>query len=113
VTDFNRVCVQFDADPRFAAALEGGAASQLQSAVIAACESVFQRLPSDHTKLTVTFTRHVDRIEVAISHDGEAAGTRSPGPPSTDGVDHVQFESKAGRSVVLLTKFLVQGAPKL
>lgn len=131
VADPNTVTLHFDADPRFAAAaggvaryfgessgLENRPASQLQVAVVAACQGAFENLTSQHPRLTVTFTRHADRIDVAVSHEGEAApavelDTIVSRATSTDGVDRVQYETKRGRTVTLLTKYLAQGARKL
>ncbi len=130
VADPNSVSLQIDADTRFAAAaggvaryfgdtsgLEGGPASQLQAAVVAACQEAFEHLTAEHSHLTVTFTRHADRIEVAISHEGESApavglDTIASGAAALDGVDRVQFETKGSRTVTLLTKYLAQGAPR-
>jgi hypothetical protein len=130
VADPNSVSLQIDADARFAAGaggvaryvgdssgLEAGAASQLQAAVVAACQEAFEHLTNEHSRLTVTFTRHPDRIEVAISHEGGAKpalglDTIAAGSLALDGVDRVQFETKGNRAVTLLTKYLVQGAPR-
>jgi hypothetical protein len=130
VPDPNSVSLQIDADSRFAAGaggvaryfgdssgLEAGAASQLQAAVVAACQEAFEHLTTEHSHLTVTFTRHPDRIEVAISHEGGAKPALgldaiAAGSAALDGVDRVQFEAKGNGAVTLLTKYLAQGAPK-
>jgi hypothetical protein len=122
------VSIQIDADVRFAAAaggaarylgdsagLETGPASQLQAAVVSACEEAFEHLsPGEH--LIVTFTVHPDRIEVALSHEGGAnpavgLNTIAAGSSVLGGVDRVQYETRGTRAVTLLTKYLKQGAP--
>lgn len=130
MTDPNSVSLQIDADPRFAAGaggvaryfgdtsgLESGPASQLQTAVAAACQEAFEHLTAEHSHLTVTFTRHPDRIEVAIAHEGESApavglDTIASGAASLDGVDRVQYETHGSRTVTVLTKYLIQGAAR-
>ncbi len=130
MADPNSVSLQIDSDPRFAAAaggvaryfadtsgLEDGPVSQLQVAVVAACQEAFEHLTPEHPHLTVTFTRHADRIEVALSHEGESApavglDTIASGAAALDGVDRVQYETKGGRTITLLTKYLTQGAPR-
>ena len=97
------------------AGLEGDAPQQLQAAVVAACEEAFERLPSGRP-LTVLFTRHADRIEVAISHEGASApavGLDSivAGASAMNGVDRIQYETQDGRAVTRLTKYIGQGAP--
>ena len=124
------VSLQIDADSRFAAGaggvaryfgdssgLESASTSQLQSAVVAACQEAFEHLTPEHPHLTVTFTRHADRIEVAISHEGESApavglDTIASGAATLDGIDRVQYETLGSRTVTLLTKYLAQGAPR-
>jgi hypothetical protein len=138
-TEPKSICLHIDADPRFAAAaggvaryladgagLEDNAISQLQRAVIAACQEVFEYLTDDHPRLDVTFSRHSDRIEVALSHEGEASpavgldaiagfaaqgGGGSGGSPILGGVDRVQYETQGGVAVTRLTKYIRQGAP--
>jgi hypothetical protein len=130
VADPSSVSIQIDADPRFAAAaggvaryfgdssgLEGGATSQLQAAIVAACQEAFEHLTPKHPHLTITFTRHADRIEVALSHGGESVpavglDAIASGAAALDGVDRVQYETKGGRTVTLLTKYVAQGAPR-
>ena len=128
VSDLTSVSLRIDADPRFAAGaggvaryfadmadLDSGPAAQLQSAVVVACQAAFEHVTPGHP-LTVTFTRHADRIEVAISHDGASVPTigldkGTAGVGSTDGVDRIQYETKGSRALTLLTKYLTQGAP--
>jgi hypothetical protein len=131
--------MQIDADARFAAAaggvaryladnsgLENEATSQLQAAVVAACQEAFEYLSEDHPHLNVTLTRYADRIEVALSHEGEAAPAigldtiagfaaqlgGAPGRSSVlDGVDRVQYETQGSVAVTRLTKYISQGLP--
>jgi hypothetical protein len=129
-----RIRLQIDADPRFAAAaggvarfladsagLEGQLAAQLQAAVIAACQEAFGRLNGDQPHLDVTFTRHDDRIEVAMSQEGGAlpavgldtiAGFAPPGSaPVMNGIDRVQYEGQGKTAVTRLTKYLSRAIP--
>ncbi len=138
-TEEKSFCLRIDADARLAAAvggvaryladragLENDAASQLQKAVIAACQEAFEYLSEDHPRLDVTLSRHSDRIEVALSHEGETspavgldtiagfaapAGGASCGSSVLDGVDRVQYETQGGTAVTRLTKYINQGAP--
>lgn len=138
-TEPKSICLHIDADARFAAAaggvaryiadcagLEDNAISQLQEAVIAACQEVFEYLTDDHPRLDVTFTRHSDRIEVALSHEGETSpavgldtiagfvaqgGGVSGGSAVLGRVDRVQYETQGGVAVTRLTKYIRQGAP--
>jgi hypothetical protein len=131
--------MQIDADARFAAAaggvaryladnsgLENEATSQLQAAVVAACQEAFEYLSEDHPHLNVTLTRYADRIEVALSHEGETAPAvgldtiagfaaqlgGAPGRSSVlDGVDRVQYETQGSVAVTRLTKYISQGLP--
>jgi hypothetical protein len=133
--------MQLDADTRLAAAagsvvrfmadaagLESSVIAQLQSAVLAACAAAFEHLTRKHPHLDVTFSRYSDRIEVALSHEGDASpavgldaiagfasrtagGTSSPG--TFVGVDRVQFETHGVEIVTRLTKYLGKVAPKL
>jgi hypothetical protein len=127
-TEPKTLCLQIDADARFAAGaggvarffaetagLEGDAPPQLQAAVTAACQEAFEHL-SGNRPLTVSFTRYADRIEVALSHQGEsipAVGLDSiaAGASAMNGVDRIQYESQDGRAVTRLTKYIGQGAP--
>ncbi len=104
------------------AGLENDATSQLQKAVVAACQEVFEYLTEDHPRLEVTLSRHSDRIEVALSHEGEAApavgldtiagfAAQAGGSPVLGGVDRVQYETQGCVAVTRLTKYISQGAP--
>ena len=127
------------ADPRLAAAVGGAARcladaagmenealSHLQSAIVAACQEAFEHLTAEHPHLDVTLTRLPDRIEVALSHQGETSpavgldtiagfaaqvGDTSGGPAVLGGVDRVQYEAQGGVAVTRLTKYIGQGAP--
>ena len=131
--------VQIDADARLAAAIggaarylaeaagmENGRAMQLQSSVVAACVEVFQYLTGDHPHLQVTLARFSDRIEVALSHHGDASpaggldsiagfaalhgGGEARANPFV-GFDRVQHETHGGESVTRLTKYLGRVPP--
>jgi hypothetical protein len=133
--------MQLDADTRLAAAaggvvrfladaagLESSAIVQLQAAVIAACAAAFEHLTREHPYLDVTFARYSDRIEVALSHEGDASpavgldaiagfaarragGASSPG--TFAGVDRIQYETHGVEIVTRLTKYLGKVAPKI
>jgi hypothetical protein len=133
-TELQSFRVQIDADARLAAAvggvarflgdtarLEETATAQLQSSVVAACIEVFQYLTGMHPHLRVTLARFSDRIEVALSHHGDAspalgldsiaglasqAGGRKGGANPFVGVDRVQFETHGGEAVTRLTKYI-------
>ena len=135
-TDSKSIRLQIEADARLAAAvggaarylaqaagLEDEAISQLQSAVVAACQEAFEHLSEDHPQLDVTLTRLPDRIEVALSHQGEtspavgldtiagfAASSDPSGRPAVlGGVDRVQYETHGGAAITRLTKYVAQG----
>jgi len=132
--------VQIDADARLAAAVGGaaryladaagmgnGKAMQLQSSVVAACVEVFHYLTGDHPHLQVTLARFADRIEVALSHHGDASpavgldsiagfaaqlsGERGASP--FVGVDRVQYETHGGETVTRLTKYIGKVPPNI
>jgi hypothetical protein len=131
--------LQIDGDARLAAAaggvaryladnsgLENEATSQLQAAVVAACQEAFECLSEDHPHLNVTLARYADRIEVALSHEGDAApaigldtiagfAAQVGGAPGTSsvlcGVDRVQYETQGNVAVTRLTKYISQGMP--
>jgi len=126
--------VQIDADVRLAAAvggaaryladdagLENNAVAQLQSSVVAACVEVFQYLTVEHPHLQVMLTHFADRIEVALSHHGDASpavgldsiagfaaqiGDGRGGANPFSGVDRVQYETHGGEFVTRLTKYI-------
>jgi hypothetical protein len=130
-----------DADVRLAAAvggaaryladsagMENDAVSQLQSSVVAACREVFEDLTADAPQLHVTLTRFADRIEVTLSHRGEAlpalgldmiagfagrAETSGDVPGVFGGVDRVQYESRGGEAITRLTKYIGEVTPRI
>jgi hypothetical protein len=138
-TESKSIRLQIDADPRLAAAIGGAAryladaagmeneaTAQLQSAVIAACVSAFQQLTENHPHLDVTLTRLSDRIEVALSYQGETApavgldtiarsASQQRGGPGGGGVfggvDRIQYETQGNVAVTRLTKYISQGTP--
>ena len=136
--------MQIEADPRLAAAaggaaryfadaagLEAPAIAGWQTAIVAACKEAFAHLTREHPRLDVSFTRLVDRLEVALSREGETApavgldsltglspqGGGEPdkqrtGSPVMRGVDRVQYESKDGTAVTRLTKYIAPTTPR-
>jgi hypothetical protein len=135
-TELKSICLQIDADARLAAAvggaarcfadaggLETAAVSQLQAVAIAACQEAFEHLSANNPHLEVTLTRFADRIEVALSHHGDAApavgldaiagfaaqvGGSGAGQGALSGVDRVQYETHGTAVVTRLTKYLSQ-----
>jgi hypothetical protein len=133
--------LQLDADVRLAAAvggaaryladcagMENDAISQWQSSVVAACREAFEDLTGDLLHLDVTLTRFADRIEVALSHRGNAlpavgldtiAGfaERVTGGGTVagifGGVDRIQYETQGGHAVTRLTKYIDEITPRL
>jgi hypothetical protein len=124
--------MQIDADVRLAAAaggaaryfadvagLEGAALTQLQAATIAACQEAFEHLTAECPHLEVTLIHFPDRIEVALSHQGDAkpavgldtvAGfakemNGGAGQHVFAGVDRVQYEMHGREVVTRLTKY--------
>lgn len=138
-TEFKIIRLQIDADPRLAAAvggavryladaagMENDATAQLQTAVVAACREAFEHLTESHPHLNVTLTRHSDRIEVALSYEGDTApavgldtiaksasqdGGSSGRGGVLSGVDRIQYEMQGKLAVTRLTKYISQGAP--
>ena len=99
--------VRFFAD---AAGLENSVIAQLQLTVVTACTEAFEYLSRQHPHLGIDFTRFSDRLEVALSHPGDAARTNS-GTPA--GVDRVQYETHGAEVVTRLTKYLGKVTPIL
>ena len=136
--------MRIEADPRLAAAaggaaryfadaagLEGPAIAGWQTAIVAACNEAFAQLTREHPRLDVSFTRLADRLEVALSREGETApaigldsligsapqrddalGRTRSGSPVLRGVDRVQYESKDGTAVIRLTKYIAPTTPR-
>ena len=139
VTELKSFRVQIDADARLAAAvggaarfladaagMENNAVAQLQSSVVAACVENFHSLTGEHPHLQVKLTGFADRIEVALSHHGDASpavgldfiagfaarpgGGEGRANPFV-GVDRVQYETHGGESVTRLTKYIGRVPP--
>jgi hypothetical protein len=138
-TEPKSLCLQIDADARLAAAvggaarcfadaggLETDAVSKLQAVTIAACQEAFDHLSANNPQLEVTLTRFADRIEVALTHHGDAApavgldaiagfaartGDTEAGHGPLNGVDRVQYETQGTTVTTRLTKYLTQGPP--
>lgn len=125
-----------DADARLAAAaggaarfladdagLESEAGAQLQSSVIAASKEAFRHLAPPHPRLEISLARFPDRLEISLSHKGDAAGARRSSAATKvqsransgelPGVDRVQYETHGNDFVMRLTKFLGKVAPKV
>jgi hypothetical protein len=136
-TESKSIRLQIDADPRLAAAvggaarylaeaagMENDATAQLQASVIAACGEAFEHLTESHPHLNVTLTRLSDRIEVALSYEGDmapavgldtiaksASQSGVGGSGVLGGVDRIQYETQGKVAVTRLTKYISQGAP--
>ena len=95
----------------------------MQSSVVAASKEAFLHLAPTHPHLEITLARFSDRLEISLSHEGDAAGA---GPRSAaakvenksnsdelPGVDRVQYETHGKETVIRLTKFLDKVAPKV
>jgi hypothetical protein len=121
-TESRSIKVQVDADPRFAAAIggvaryladaagmENDAITQLQSAVVTACNDAFKLLTPAHPHLTATISKLRDRLEVVLSC--ECSPKTGQGNESFGGVDRVQHETQGNLGITRLTKFINQGAP--
>jgi hypothetical protein len=139
-TELKTLHLYIDADARLAAAaggaaryladaggLETDAATALQSSVVTACIESFDHFTDAQSHLEITLTRYPDRMEVALSFQGESspaigldtiAGRSSSmetgeGSPSVfAGVDRVQYESSKGEAVTLLTKYFGRQTPR-
>jgi hypothetical protein len=134
-TDFKSIHLQIDADARLAAAaggaaryfgdlagIENDALAHLQAATVAACVDAFAHLTQLHPYLDVTLTRLADRIEIALSYEGEGNSARGPNPkaglagrssPKIKGIDSVRHESRGTLAVTLLTKYVApRNAPR-
>ena len=111
-----------------AAGLENDAIAHLQSAIVAACREAFEHLAGEHPQLEITFTRFSDRLEVALSHQGEASpavgldtvagfatqvGGSGGNPGVFAGVDRIQYETHGAEAVTRLTKYIGQGAREI
>ena len=136
--------MQMEADVRLAAAaggaaryfadaagLEGVALSDWQNAIVAACKEAFEHLSREHPRLEVTLSRLVDRLEVALTLEGDATPAVgldtlvgfAPGDlqaqeqvsgksPVLGGVDRVQYETRDGVAITRLTKYIAPTTPR-
>jgi hypothetical protein len=143
-TEAKSMHMQIEADARLAAAaggaaryfadaagLEGPAIADWQTAVVAACKEAFERLTREHPRLDVSFTRLTDRLEVALSREGDTSPAvgldslagfasqsgneegKAPGrSPVLGGVDRVQYETRDGMAVTRLTKYIAPTTPR-
>jgi hypothetical protein len=136
------VYLQMEADVRLAAAaggaaryfadaagLEGAALSDWQKAIVAACKQAFEHLSREHPRLDVTLSRLVDRLEVALSLEGDTApavgldtlagfaedsemhANRRGKSQVLGGVDRVQYETRDGVAITRLTKYIAPTTP--
>jgi hypothetical protein len=143
VTEAKSIQMQIEADARLAAAaggaaryfadaagLEGSAIAEWQTAIVAACNEAFQHLTREHPRLDVSFTRLPDRLEVALSREGDTSpaigldslaglapqsGNPQGATPTRSlvlgGVDRVQYETRDGVAVTRLTKYIAPTTP--
>jgi hypothetical protein len=138
------IYMQMEADVRLAAAaggaaryfadaagLEAPAILEWQAAILAACKEAFEHLTREHPRLDVTLSRLADRLEVALSCEGDTApavglstlagfapggadvkAAHSRKSPLMEGVDRVQYETRNGVAVTRLTKYIAPTAPR-
>jgi hypothetical protein len=143
-TEAKSIQMQIEADARLAAAaggaaryfadaagLEGSAIAEWQTAIVAACNEAFEHLTREHPRLEVSFTRLTDRLEVALSREGDTSpaigldslaglapqsgnpqGTAPGRSPVLGGVDRVQYETRDGVAVTRLTKYIAPTTPR-
>jgi hypothetical protein len=130
-TEAKSIEMQIEADARLAAAaggaaryfadaagLEEHAIADWQTAIVTACNEAFVHLTREHPRLSVTLTWLADRLEVALSREGNTAsrgaavGTQSSEPQVLGGVDRVQYETRDGVAVTRLTKFIAPTTPR-
>jgi hypothetical protein len=139
-TEAKSIHMQIEADARLAAAaggaaryfadaagLEGPAITDWQTAVVAACKEAFAHLTQEHPHLDVSFTRLADRLEVALSRQGDTSpaigldslaglaphqGKAQSRSPVLGGVDRVQYETRDGIAVTRLTKYITPTTPR-
>jgi hypothetical protein len=137
ITESFCIRMQIDVDVRLAAGVGGAArflgdaaglnseaAADLQNVVVAACEEAFQHLSGAHPHLDVSLRRLADRIEIALSQEGDASpamgldaiagltnssrvsGPRGRGVSLFKGIDRVQYESHGSTAITRLTKYI-------
>ncbi len=143
-TEAKSIHMQIEADARLAAAaggaaryfadaagLEAPAIADWQTAVVAACKEAFKHLTREHPRLDVSFTRLADRLEVALSREGDTSpavgldslaglapqsgnpqGNPRSRSPVLGGVDRLQYETRDGVAVTRLTKYIAPTTPR-
>src|ERR1700687_2300428 len=143
-TEAKSIQMQIEADPRLAAAaggaarffadaagLEAPAITDWQTAIVAACNEAFEHLTREHPRLDLTLTRLADRLEVALSREGDTApavgldtlvglaphgsvvqGRQAGKSLVLGGVDRVQYETQGGIVVTRLTKYIKPATPR-
>ena len=113
-----------------AAGLEAPATMDWQTAILAACKEAFENLTREHPRLDITLTSTADRLEVALSCQGDTAPAvgldrlaglaqqssdveerRNRKSPVLGGVDSVQYETRNGVGVTRLTKYITPSTP--
>lgn len=133
-TSFKRIELKVNADPRLAAGaggvarcladaagIAGEAASQLQSATIAACLQAFEALTPAHPFLQVDYAQYADRLEIVLAHKGGPApavgldsiagfGTAALHGETTSsafaGFDRVQYDTRGAEMITRLIKYI-------
>ena len=140
-TEAQSIQMQIEADARLAAAaggaaryfadaagFESSAIADWQAAVVAACQEAFEHLTREHPRLSVKLSRWTDRLEVALSSEGDTApaigldslagfgphgtGTQEGKPQVLGGVDRVQYETHGRVAITRLTKFITPTTPR-
>jgi hypothetical protein len=126
----SKVLLHFHADVRLAAAAGGVAryfadaagldsetCFRLQMAVVAACKEAFRNFNNDNAQLEVTLQSFADRIEIGLTHQGEASpaiglhtilgavGAEDGKESFLSTLDRVQFETEGSSTTTRLTKF--------
>jgi hypothetical protein len=93
-----------------AAGLADSAVSELQSAIVEACNRELERIKDSAQRLEVTMMRTPDRIEIVMTRratDGSGKDSREQG---ISGVDLVQHETRAEMAITRLTKYVGEQA---
>lgn len=86
----------------------------MQAATVNACMEAFSNLAPTRRQLSIELLQFEDRVEVAISREGEAGpvlGLDTIAKSSTKalaGVDRVQYEQLGKASVTRLIKYLAR-----